>query len=120
MMEIAENTNKSMHKIDIMKKRIQLNEAQLKQIIKESIKNILSEVGDTPKGQNKLGRLEKRKREEGNDEEGNRIAKYARKEQDAAYRGDNFTTREKAIENGGKLVSAYLNGRDKSKTKKKK
>ena len=104
----------------IMPNKIQLNEEQLKRIIKESIKNVLSEVGDTPKGQNKLGRLEKRKREEGNDEEGDRIAKYARKEQDAAYKGNNFTTKEKALENGGKLVSAYLHGRDKSKTKKKK
>ena len=38
-----------------MKQRIHLTEGQLNRIIKESVKNILNEIGDTPKGQFALG-----------------------------------------------------------------
>ena len=38
-----------------MKQRIHLTEGQLNKIIKESVKNILKEIGDTPKGQFALG-----------------------------------------------------------------
>lgn len=38
-----------------MKQRIHLTEGQLNKIIKESVKNILNEIGDTPKGQFALG-----------------------------------------------------------------
>lgn len=38
-----------------MKQKIHLTESQLNRIIKESVKNILNEIGDTPKGQFALG-----------------------------------------------------------------
>ena len=40
-----------------MKKRIKLTEAQLHKVLTESVKKILNEIGDTPKGQYMLGRL---------------------------------------------------------------
>lgn len=40
-----------------MKKKIKLTEAQLHKVLTESVKKILKEIGDTPKGQYMLGRL---------------------------------------------------------------
>jgi len=40
-----------------MKTLIRLTEEDLHRIVKESVKNILNEIGDTPKGQYMLGRL---------------------------------------------------------------
>ena len=40
-----------------MKKKIKLTEAQLHKVLTESVKKILNEIGDTPKGQYMLGRL---------------------------------------------------------------
>ena len=44
-----------------MKKTIRLTESELKHLIKESVKTVLNEVGDTLKGQRKLGGLQARK-----------------------------------------------------------
>ena len=41
--------------------RIKLTESQLHEIIKESVKNVLNEIGDTPQGQYMLGRLKQNK-----------------------------------------------------------
>lgn len=43
------------------KNRIKLTESQLHEIIKESVKNVLNEIGDTPQGQYMLGRLKQNK-----------------------------------------------------------
>jgi len=46
------------------KKIIRLTESDLHRIAKESVDNLLNEIGDTPKGQYALGRLAYRKGEE--------------------------------------------------------
>ena len=43
-----------------MKKTIKLTEIELKSFIKESVNKVLNEIGDTPKGQKKLGALSMR------------------------------------------------------------
>lgn len=43
------------------KNRIRLTESQLHKVIKESVKKVLNEIGDTEKGQYALGALEARK-----------------------------------------------------------
>ena len=48
-----------------MKQTIRLNEADLHRIVKESVKGIINEVGDTPKGQYMLGRAAARNRDRG-------------------------------------------------------
>lgn len=40
--------------------RIRLSESQLRQIIEESVKKVLKEIGDTEGGQNMLGRAKQR------------------------------------------------------------
>ena len=44
-----------------MKKLIRLTESDLHRIVKESVKRVLNEVGETPNGQRKLGALQARK-----------------------------------------------------------
>lgn len=44
------------------KNRIRLTESQLHSIIKESVKNVLNEIGDTIDGQIALGALSARKK----------------------------------------------------------
>lgn len=50
--------NNSLHK---MKNTIRLTESQLKDLIAESVRNVLNEIGETPKGQYMLGRTAARK-----------------------------------------------------------
>ena len=45
------------------KKLIRLTESDLHRIVKESVNRVLNEIGDTPRGQNRLGALAKRKQE---------------------------------------------------------
>ena len=57
--------------------RIRLSESQLQQIIEESVKKVLKEIGDTEGGQNILGRAKQRalyNREDGKEAE---ISNYA-------------------------------------------
>ena len=57
--------------------RIRLSESQLRQIIEESVKKVLKEIGDTEGGQNMLGRAKQRalyNREDGKEAE---ISNYA-------------------------------------------
>ena len=49
----------------MVKKVIRLSESDIHQIIKESINQILNEVGDTEDGQKKLGALARRKMDDG-------------------------------------------------------
>ena len=49
--------------INNMKQRIRLTESQLNRVIKESVRSILNEIGDTPRGQYFLGRLSSRNNE---------------------------------------------------------
>lgn len=46
-----------------MKNRVKLSESQLRDIIAESVENVLNEIGDTPAGQWMLARLDKRQEE---------------------------------------------------------
>lgn len=43
--------------LNMNKKLIRLTESDLHRIVRESVNNILKEIGDTPKGQYMLGRL---------------------------------------------------------------
>ena len=57
--------------------RIRLSESQLQQIIEESVKKVLKEIGDKERGQNILGRAKQRalyNREDGKEAE---ISNYA-------------------------------------------
>lgn len=92
--------------------RAELDENKIRKAISEAIKKVVNEIGNTPKGQHKLGMLNQRMAKQGRDKDAENVAKYAKAEQDKAYNGDNFTTHEKAMKNGGKLANAYLHGRD--------
>ena len=48
-----------------MKQRIKLTEGDLHRIVKESVKRVLNEIGDTTKGQYMLGRLSAKKQRGG-------------------------------------------------------
>ena len=63
--KLAKNESKNMNK-----KLIRLTESDLHKIVKESVNRVLNEIGDTPRGQNMLGRVAGRGRE--------RAADYAR------------------------------------------
>ena len=59
------------------KNRIRLSESQLHRVIKEAVKNVLKEIGDTYRGQYMLGRANQRalyNREDGKEAE---ISDYA-------------------------------------------
>lgn len=45
---------------NIMENKIKLTETELKKIISESVKKVLSEIGDTPRGQYALGAVKGR------------------------------------------------------------
>ena len=53
-----------------MRQIVILNEAQFQKVIAESVKKVINEIGDTPKGQYMLGRLAGRKAYRDNDLEG--------------------------------------------------
>lgn len=46
-----------------MRRRVRLTESDLHRIVKESVRRIINEIGDTTKGQYMLGRLSQRKGE---------------------------------------------------------
>lgn len=60
-----------------MKQKIRINENQLKQIVTESVKTILCEIGDTRRGQYKLGKLWRRKYDDVWDKGGEDVGKKA-------------------------------------------
>ena len=49
------------------KKLIRLTEGDLHRIVKESVNRVLNEIGDTPRGQYMLGRLQGRQLKNGED-----------------------------------------------------
>lgn len=80
------------------KNKIRLTESQLHRIIKESVKSVLNEIGDTNRGQYMLGRLRNRQSNQG--------SKFARNTHyndagDAAYKA-----------NGNDYSNAYKQGYD--------
>lgn len=50
------------------KKQMKVTESELKEIIKESVRSILKEIGNSQVGQYQLGRLAARKKEQGDDD----------------------------------------------------
>ena len=94
-----------------------VNEAKLRSIINKSVRKAINEIGDTPKGQNKLGRLTQRLEKDGRQKEADDVHSYAKAEQDKVY-GNLMDP--KAQEKGNQMTSAYLKGRDKDDNRKSK
>lgn len=80
----------------MVKKVIRLSESDIHQIIRESINQILNEVGDTEDGQKKLGALARRKMDDGSLED-LEISNYAKKQR-------------KHMKNKKKMEDAYYKG----------
>ena len=89
---------------------ITLSESQLKSLIAEAVKKAMNEIGETPKGQKKLGKLVKRHMDKGENEKADEVSKYARKKQKEAY-GD--FPGEKEFRKGNQMSDAFIKGRDK-------
>ena len=70
-----------------MKKRIKLTESDLHRVIKESVKRVLNEVGETEKGQNLLGQLNMRKRLGRKHNQADEVMRYAMDKWDKAEDG---------------------------------
>lgn len=70
------------------KKLIRLTEQDLHRIVKESVNRVLNEIGDTPRGQYMLGRLQGRQIKNGDGDSAAKTAKYASSEQDKFYPND--------------------------------
>ena len=56
-----------------------INESILKELIRESLKNILSEIGDTEKGQETLGKVARRQNNRGDRKTADKTLRYAQK-----------------------------------------
>lgn len=56
-----------------------INESILKKLIRESLKNILSEIGDTEKGQETLGKVARRQHNRGDRKTADKTLRYAQK-----------------------------------------
>jgi hypothetical protein len=56
-----------------------INESILKELIRESLKNILSEIGDTEKGQETLGKVARRQHNRGDRKTADKTLRYAQK-----------------------------------------
>ena len=69
-----------------MKQRIKLTEGDLHRIVKESVKRVLKEIGNTTKGQYMLGRLYGRT----SDDDIKKYAANRRREQNFGYDGTPF------------------------------
>ena len=82
-----------------MKQRIRLTEGQLNRIIKESVKQVLNEIGDTAKGQELLGKSVRKARQKGENGLAMDIDSYA----DMQYR----CNRDKYKKNGSKVFNIY-------------
>ena len=70
------------------KKLIRLTESDLHRIVKESVNRVLNEIGDTPRGQYMLGRLQGRQLKNGDSKSAARTAMYSGSEQDKFYPND--------------------------------
>ena len=60
-----------------------INESQLREIVKESVKKVLNELGDTPQGQAALGALQQRRTTQGNFNQADNVRNYATKQANA-------------------------------------
>ena len=87
-----------------MKRTIRLNESELKQIIYESVKKTINEVGETIDGQDKLGRLHGKKSKKGEVDSAKEIEKYAKKKATKPFKGG-FTR-------DSKMLDAFEKGND--------
>ena len=67
------------------KKLIRLTESDLRRIVKESVNRVLNEIGDTPKGQYMLGRLQARQLNKGKNKSAAETAIYAGKEENKIH-----------------------------------
>lgn len=92
-----------------MGKTVKLTEAELKKIISESVMNVLNEIGDTPRGQYKLGRLARRKLQQGDAAGADMVDDYAFDAQSNAYNWDNTF---KGDFQNGRRDAAYRIGRN--------
>lgn len=63
-----------------MKKTIRLSESDLHRVIMESVQQVINEIGDTPKGQYMLGRLQGRQSANGNRQQAMDTMSYAVKQ----------------------------------------
>lgn len=63
-----------------MKKTIKLSESDLHRIVMESVQQVINEIGDTPKGQYMLGRLQGRQAATGNRQQAMDTMSYANKQ----------------------------------------
>ena len=102
-MPADEETNESKN---MNKKLIRLTESDLHRIVKESVDNLLNEIGDTPKGQYALGRLAYRKGEE-RPRMGQNVGKMRK---DSG--NDIFKYADKAAHKNGMYGHEYRNGYD--------
>ena len=62
------------------KKLIRLTESDLHRIVKESVNRVLNEIGDTPKGQYMLGRLQGRHMNNGKNKSAVETSRYSASE----------------------------------------
>ena len=82
------------------KKLIRLTESDLHRIVKESVNKILNEIGDTPKGQHTLGRLNARQQnQEGGEGKWKETIKYARNQRKGKSKAEQSNLR-KQFANG--------------------
>ena len=93
-----------------MKKVIRLTEKDLHNIIKESVDNILNEIGDTDKGQFALGRLAQRNYDKNKGRDPEEIDNFAwekggNKPSDAFQKGRDYQENLNEIDNGNELQS---------------
>ena len=76
-----------------MKHRIKLTESDLHRIIKESVRCVLNEIGDTDDGQYILGRMEGRQKNRGDFDAAKNTSNYALGQRVSKYKNrtpDNF------------------------------
>lgn len=93
-----------------MKNTIKLTESQFKILVKESVNKVLKEIGDTPKGQKKLGALSMRHtlNEPNYDSRNNKLKSYKiNKYAEKARGGDTY---DKYGNNENPLYYDYANG----------
>lgn len=86
--------------LNMNKKLIRLTESDLHRIVKESVNKILNEIGDTPKGQHTLGRLNARQQnQEGGEGKWKETIKYARNQRKGKSKAEQSNLR-KQFANG--------------------
>ena len=67
------------------KKLIRLTESDLRRIVKESVNRVLNEIGDTPKGQYMLGRLQGRQMNNGKNKSAVETSRYSTSERNKIH-----------------------------------